>query len=150
MEDLLNEEEFITQKPYNPWRRFIVFYGIAALNMTILYLIMFSLDDMSYNSQLILIPLFLAIPPMPFIMIFHKKKNAFLKKFIIITAVSILMIVYFFTSLIMNIIHNWSYYLYSSYIITSLRDLIISIAYGLFCCIIIIPIAGRIQIKANR
>ena len=36
MQDLLNEEELIREKPYNPWKSFKIFYAVAVLQTLIL------------------------------------------------------------------------------------------------------------------
>lgn len=75
MQDLINEEEFITKKiDYNPWRRFGVFYGVGVAYVIGLYIVN---STFSPKNEVLLTILFLGIPfVLPFLMIFHKKAIA--------------------------------------------------------------------------
>ncbi|HYD92399.1 MAG TPA: hypothetical protein VEA37_13045 [Flavobacterium sp.] len=96
MQDLINEEEFIAKKSdYNPWRRFGVFYGIAFVVVIVLCLIMIYAEFGNPDKD-IFIGITVLGPPviLPFIMIFHTRKNQYLPYKIIILAILGLMQAY--------------------------------------------------------
>lgn len=138
MQDLLNEEDFITQKPYNPWKRFIVFYIIAFLNLFVLYLPMEFVKP-PYD-KFIGIPLFFLIPAMPFVMAFHKKDIAFTTSRIQIIGTCLLMVVYFIAYIILDVIENGIYFLLYTGYMTNFLILSGCVGYGLITSLIVIPL----------
>lgn len=145
MQDLLNEEEFLQPKTYNPWKRFIVFYGIAFLNMGAVYFILQTtyIDNLLY---LRIISIFLAslCLIMPFLMVFHTKKNIHSKKSTIYKGVSLLMLTYLLTFHILQIIEYPDYFWdFIDNVISNLRDLVIFLFYGFFCSFLITVINKR-------
>ena len=94
MQNLLNEEEFLTAKPYNPWKWFLLFYGIAILHISINFLVYIF---MPVNTAALLNVSILFIILMPYIMILTKKEHTHLKGTTILFSIIILMVVYAFT-----------------------------------------------------
>ena len=151
MQDLLNEEHFITQNPYNPRKRFMVFYGIAALNMVLMYFLLEStyIERLLY-LQIILIFLSSLCLLMPFIMAFHTRKNIHLKKETIYKGVILLMLSYFLTFHILDFIFN-PYYFWNIQddIMGNLSVLISFIFYG-FMCSFIINAINKIKMRRMK
>lgn len=78
MQDLLNEEEFIREKPYNPWKSFRLFYAIAVaevLIMTLIYKLFESYDSVTYIALAIIYNL---LPVVTSILMFYYRKENFL------------------------------------------------------------------------
>lgn len=145
MNDLLNEKDFVQSKSYNPWKRFLVFYGIAFLNMEAFYFILRA----SYIKSLLFVQiasilsasLFLALP---FLMIFHTRKNIHLKQRTIYKGVGLLMLTYFLTNHILEFFNNPYYFSdLQNNIIFTLKDLSIYVFYGLLSSFLITVIIKR-------
>ncbi|RYJ44366.1 hypothetical protein [Flavobacterium beibuense] len=93
MNDLLSEEEFLQPKPYNPWKRLIMFYSIAAIQTFLLGLTIFLADDSGicilqsviYGACVLFIP---------FVLVFGNKKFILSKNSIIALGLLILNFVY--------------------------------------------------------
>lgn len=93
MQDLLNENEFIKSKTYNPWKRLIMFYSIAAMQTFLLGLTIFLAGDSGicilqsviYGACVLFIP---------FVLVFGNKKFILSKNSIIALGLLILNIVY--------------------------------------------------------
>lgn len=144
MQDLLNEEDFTAEKPYNPWKRFAVFYAVAVVH-TGLFFYLALYVGMSPTTRFIGIPLFFLILAMPFIMIFGKKANYALPRQTITTAVCGLMMVYSIPYLVADVLYNGIYFLFSK---DNFIAMSIILGYGVLASIIIIPVAGRLEMKA--
>lgn len=142
MQDLLNEEEFI-KKPYNPWKRFMVFYAVAVVHVLLFFFMALHLE-LNEVSRLIGIPLLFLIPAMPFIMIFSKKANRSLDKRTLMLSVCLLMMVYFLTYLAADVAYNGIYFLFSS---DQLIAMAVCLGYALLSVAFIIPLAGRLDAK---
>ena len=142
MDDLLNEEEFVQPQPYNPWKRFLVFYGIAILHMFSFYWMADNLDKNIMNG-IIGISIALLFLLMPFIMFFHKKKMIYTPNKTIVGGICLLLFVYFCAFIATDVIENGLYALY--YIIHPTNFIILScfLGYGLLCSGIIILITNR-------
>jgi len=142
MNDLINEEEFLQSKPYNPWKWFLLFYGI-----TIGYFLCITLfkaileENITFNIYVNLLFLITDLS-LPFVMIFSKKRNMHLPYKTIIAAVTGLYVVFLSVQLIqfyLNFANNplfpksLFFYAVQNYII----NILINIALSL---LIILPI----------
>ena len=140
MQDLLNEEEFIQSKPYNPWKRFMVFYGIAVLQTIVNFLIY----HFNFYSKPLILFSFLITAVMPYIMIFEKRKTFHLPKKTILTAIIILMFVYSISHILGElIISNDLFPFFFYFIIMPITTLGIGIIYGLISFFVIWLIIKR-------
>src|SRR5215203_346689 len=101
MEDLLNEEDFLSKKSdYNPWKYFRVFYGIAFLHCIAAFLLI-----ASYNDNVPLVLSMLVSPfIMTFVMIFTYKRISELGLKAILLAVLSLLAVYYVVLLLICLI----------------------------------------------
>lgn len=142
MDDLLNEEEFVQPQPYNPWKRFLVFYGIAILHMFSFYWIADNLDKNIMNG-IIGISIALLFLLMPFIMILHKKKMIYTLKKTIVGGICLLLFVYFCAFIATDVIENGIYFLIHTGYLTNFLILCGFLGYGLLCSGIIILIINR-------
>jgi len=81
MQDLLNEEEFIKEKPYNPWKSFRLFYAIAAAEVLLFYGIRMVLrDTFGITNSLALAIAFNLLPLCTALFMFYHRKENFLLK----------------------------------------------------------------------
>lgn len=108
MEDLLKEEEFVRKDSYNPWKGFVVFY-VATF---VLCWIIFLQSKTEYPMKIIVnILLGLSLLAIPFVMIFHNKRNIFLSVGTIIFSISISMSVVFLAYTIIDVFNDGIYFL---------------------------------------
>ncbi|KGO81568.1 hypothetical protein Q763_07950 [Flavobacterium beibuense F44-8] len=97
MNDLINEEEFIKPEKDNPWKWFLLFYGIVIGYLLCKFLFKAILKE---NSTYVY-PLFAITDfALPFVMIFTKKKNIYLPYKNIIVAVTGVYVIYLLVQLI--------------------------------------------------
>ncbi|MCO6146500.1 hypothetical protein [Flavobacterium sp. NRK1] len=75
MQDLLNEQDFIKPQ-YNPWRWFMLFYGIAASQIVVLQIVM-SFWITSYNA-VIMYAFYLLFPVITAVWMFTSNTQNFL------------------------------------------------------------------------
>lgn len=148
MQNLINEEDFVKPVKYNPWKRFVLFYGIAFLNMEVFYLIVQSTNFDSSKSIILLqvTSFFSAILflIMPFVMIFHTRKNIHLKQSTLYKGIGFLMLTYFLTHHILEIINNSNYFRdFGDNIGYTLKNLGMYTFYGLISSLIITPIIKK-------
>lgn len=81
MQDLLKEEEFIKEKPYNPWKSFRLFYAIAVAEVLLFYGIRIMLRDaFGITNSLILAIAFNLLPLGTALFMFYYMKENFLLK----------------------------------------------------------------------
>lgn len=146
MQNQLNEEDFLQPEFYNPWKRFIVFYGIAFLNMILMY---FTLEKASFESALTLEIIIILLSALlflviPFIMVLHTPKSIYIKKSNIYVGISFLMVSYTLSFHVLDFNNN-PYYLWElgSRIPYTLRNLAILILYGFICSYLITVINKR-------
>jgi hypothetical protein len=130
MEDLLNEEDFLSKKSdYNPWKYFRMFFGIGFLHCIAAFMLIAADND---NVPLVLLML---VSPciMAFVMTFANKRIAGLDLKTILIAVLSLLAVYYVVLLLICLIAD-----------ASLREMgivtIVFVGYFVFCAIIIAPI----------
>jgi quinol-cytochrome oxidoreductase complex cytochrome b subunit len=137
MEDLLNEEDFLSKKSdYNPWKYFRMFYGIAVLHF-IMGCVLIAL----FNKNIPLILLLLVSPCiMAFLMTFLNKRIADLGLKTTLFAVILLLTIYYVLALLACLIADVS--VENMGIVT-----IVSIGYFIFCAVIIAPIIRSRQKK---
>ena len=90
MQDLLNEEEFIQPKIYNPWRWFLLFYCFIIAYILFTYFVGGLLKIQPENFVLFMMTDF----TLPFVMIFAKKQNILLPYKTIIAALTGIYIIY--------------------------------------------------------
>ncbi|QEE49939.1 hypothetical protein FUA48_10210 [Flavobacterium alkalisoli] len=90
MQDLINEEEFVHSKPYNPWKWFLMFYCLTIAYILFTYFVGGLLKIQPENFVLFMMTDF----TLPFVMIFAKKQNILLPYKTIIAAVTGIYIIY--------------------------------------------------------
>ena len=90
MQDLLNEEEFVQPKIYNPWKWFLMFYCLTIAYILFTYFVGGLLKIQPENFVLFILTDF----SLPFVMIFAKKQNILLPYKTIIAAVTGIYIIY--------------------------------------------------------
>ncbi|HYD92400.1 MAG TPA: hypothetical protein VEA37_13050 [Flavobacterium sp.] len=79
MQDLLNEEEFIKEEPYNPWKSFRLFYAIAVAEVLLFYGIRIMLRDaFRITNSLVLAIAFNLLPLGTALFMFYYRKENFL------------------------------------------------------------------------
>ncbi|WP_330443403.1 hypothetical protein [Flavobacterium sp. C4GT6] len=97
MNDLINEEEFIKPIKYNPWKWFLLFYGVVIGYLICKFLFKAILKE---NSTYVY-PLFAITDfALPFVMIFTKKENMHLPYKNIIVTVTGVYVIYLLVQLI--------------------------------------------------
>lgn len=97
MQNLINEEDFVKPVKYNPWKWFLLFYGIVIGYLLCKFLFKAILKENStYVNPLFAITEFV----LPFIMIFAKKQHAYLPYKTIIAAVTGIYAIYLLVQLI--------------------------------------------------
>lgn len=74
MEDLLQEEDFLSKPVYNPWKGFMFFYLLALLQMTQLYIISEFISDDNFVGINALLNFLLPIP-LAVALVFYKNKK---------------------------------------------------------------------------
>lgn len=90
MNDLLNEDEFLT-KPYNPWKRFCIYYSVAfLLNLISIASIRFLKPKDALLVFLIIIIFFVVPPSLSGLMMLRKPEVAMLPLKLNITSIAIL------------------------------------------------------------
>lgn len=72
MEDLLNEDDFLQKPKYNPWPRFLLFYGIEVLAFIAIILLMM-LADINVGTLAIITMVFLPLLLAPIMILSNKK-----------------------------------------------------------------------------
>ncbi|RYJ44367.1 hypothetical protein [Flavobacterium beibuense] len=80
MQNLLNEEEFIQPKAYNPWRWFFLCYGIEISIVFLFNMILFFFGQPDMTLNISTIALYICIGSiflLPFVITFGKKKNIY-------------------------------------------------------------------------
>lgn len=142
MQDLINEEEFLPQKDnYNPWKGFMVFYGI----IIICYIIGTYISDHAQNTELswFLIILFAAIIlTSPFVMIFYKKMNLLLPVKTIIIAESLLISIIYCLVMVKELLSHFVS-INPDFLSLCLQRFVTHFSYGFFCTCIILLIRNR-------
>lgn len=97
MNDLINEQDFVNPVKCNPWKWFLLFYGIVIGYLLCKFLFKAILKE---NSTYVY-PLFAITDfALPFVMIFTKKKNMYLPYKNIIVAVTGVYVIYLLVQLI--------------------------------------------------
>lgn len=97
MQNLINEEDFVKPVKYNPWKWFLLFYGIVTGYLLCKFLFKAILKENStYVAPLFAITEFV----LPFIMIFTKKQYTYLPYKTIIAAVTGIYAIYLLVQLI--------------------------------------------------
>ncbi|WP_417367008.1 hypothetical protein [Flavobacterium beibuense] len=142
MNDLINEEEFIKSKFYNPWRRFIFFYVLAILNIATIYATATYFEN-NIITAIIIISMVLLFFTMPFIMIFHNKQIKYSSKKAIVSGIIILLLIYFFANIFLEILDNGLFIVLHLNYIFHFIVLSCLIGYALLCSGIIILIINR-------
>lgn len=141
MQDLINEQEFVTTKKHNPWKVFSCFYVAAFLQVLTFY---FTAEYLNLsNSILILNAIFNIIGPvaLALIMVFFKEQHIYLPLKTLAKAIAFLMIAYYIGLQVVDFLDY-----YHSDVRSSIDDgLYIGAAifcgYFVVCCAIILPIA---------
>lgn len=105
MNDLINEQDFVNPVKYNPWKRFVLFYVLAFLNIATTYVTATFFEN-NIITAIIITSMVLLFFTMPFIMIFHKKEIMYSSKKTIVSGISILMLIYFFANIFLEILDN--------------------------------------------
>ena len=100
MQELLNEQEFL-KPPYNPWRWFKIFYGIAIIQLIVLYFIISNTIGEPAMTILFLMALII-----PLAMFFANKKRKDIPLNTFAYASLILSAIYFFGLNIVKIIYR--------------------------------------------
>lgn len=98
MQDLLNEDEFI-KKPYNPWKTFYWFYGIAVVQYILCYLVIGPVYTFVY-------PLALFVPLITALTMSYWGKNKLLPLSTLALANLLLMGTYFICGLMLMFYFN--------------------------------------------
>lgn len=142
MNDLIKEEEFIKSKFHNPWKRFILFYVLAFLNIATTYVTATFFEN-NIITAIIIISMVLLFFTMPFIMIFHKKEIMYSSKKNIASGICLLLFMYFLTYIATDVIENGLYFLLYTGYLTNFLILCGFLGYGLLCSGIIILIINR-------
>ena len=141
MEDLLKEEEFLAKKDdYNPWKGFMMFYGIAVLYFIIITYLGKYVKGTGYgNIYTLFFGVFMI--SMPFLMIFSNRKNILLPKRTILISVCILTSLFFCLTVAVDLISNGDYMMIGfAPLIIYLQLYAITFVYGLICSGIILLI----------
>lgn len=85
MQNLLNEQDFVKPVKYNPWKWFLLFYGIVIGYLICKFLFKAILkENITYVGPLFAITDF----ALPFVMIFAKKENIYVHYKTIIVAIT--------------------------------------------------------------
>ena len=155
MQDLLNEEEFVAKKAYNPWKTFRLFYAIAAAEVFVFYGIRTALSNLfSINYSLLLSLSFNLLPLVTALfMFYYRKENFLIKTKTILLGLLGLVSVY---ALIVSLGTLWLFekysYLFSlsEKILMQLTSFASTILFHMFVCsIVILIIAARHKRKSK-
>lgn len=149
MNDLINEEEFIKSKFYNPWKRFILFYVLAILNIATTYATATYFEN-NIITAIIIISMALLFFAMPFIMIFHNKQIKHSSKKVIVSGIIILLLIYFFANIFLEILDNGLFIILHLDYIFHFTVLSCLTGYALLCSGIIISIINRKRKKPYK
>lgn len=149
MQDLLNEEEFLQTKTYNPWKRFIMFYIITFVNSCLFVSLLQSTIIISWAGKTIVLFLAFTLLIIPFIMVFHSSKTTNLKNIKIFTAICILSVAFYLPIPFLDRMKNSLYYQTENLFLIVIKDFAYFLGYYIFCFLIIILIK-RIKKKQNK
>lgn len=132
MQDLLNEEEFTQQINYNPWKRFLVFYGIAVVHIFLTYFFSRNVEMQTARPYIILSLLIILV--MPFFMILDHKKVMHCSKTVILQGIQLLMSIYYVASITADLAKDGFYRAFDFwYIKMTLYGFLVTLSYGFFC-----------------
>lgn len=142
MENLINEQDFVKPVKYNPWKRFVLFYVLAILNIATIYVTATFFEN-NIITAIIIMSMVLLFFTMPFIMIFHKKEIMYSSKKTIASGICLLLFMYFLTYIATDVIENGLYFLLYTGYLTNFLILCVFLGYGLLCSGIILLIINR-------
>lgn len=130
MQNLLNEEDFLQQTHYNPFKRFLVFCGIAIVHIAVTYFFTGKVEGNTARPYIFL-SLFVMLV-MPFFMILDDKKVQQCRPVIILQGIQLLMGVYFFANFAATLaLNNFTFSLF--YLNSYIYVFLCFILYGFFC-----------------
>ena len=155
MEDLLNEEEFIKEKPHNPWKWFRLCYAIAAAEVLLFYGIRMVLKEsfgITYSFALAIAFNFLPLGTALF-MFYYRKENFLLKTKTILLGLLGLVSVYAFMVSLGTLLAFREFLPDGSiwdYLLAQLGGFTGAVLFHhLICSVVILIIAARFKRKAK-